>query len=162
MPNWCNNYTTFKGSKENIEALNNAINKAIERETAEKQAQKIHSSELQDCYFFDLYNHDPEPIENGTEMSIGYMTKWCPNLDDLDIICKEFGIDAETWFDEDGCQVHGTAKVYANREYIAEYVEEDFLNMIEWNDEDGMYYYNGNAYESKQDIFEEHYNNLSL
>ena len=153
MPNWCNNYTTFKGSKENIEALNNAINKAIERETAEKQSQKIHSSELQDGYFFDILNHG---IEHG-ELSISYDTGWSPNLDDLSILCKEFEVDAETEFDEGGCDVHGTANVYSDGTYVNEYVEQAFLDLIEWDMDTDLYTYNGKEYEVKQEIIDFEY-----
>lgn len=155
MPNWCSNYTTFKGSKENIEALNNAINKAIERETAEKQAQKIHSSEIKDGYFFDLYSHG---IEH-EELSISYETRWSPNLDDLALLCKEFGVDADTEFDEGGCDVHGTANVYSDGTYVDEYVEQAFLDKIEWNEMSDLYTYNGKEYEIKQEIIDFEYKN---
>jgi hypothetical protein len=155
MPNWCANYTTFKGSKENIEALNNAINKAIERETAEKQAQKIHSSELQDGYFFDIYSNG---IEHG-ELSISYETRWSPNLDDLSILCKEFEVDAETEFDEGGCDVHGTANVYSDGTYVDEYVEQAFLDLIEYDMDTDLYSFNGKEYEIKQEIIDFEYKN---
>jgi hypothetical protein len=153
MPNWCANYTTFKGSKENIEALNNAINKAIERETAERQAQAIHSSEVKDGYFFDLFNNG---IEH-EELTISYETRWSPNLDDLALLCKEFGVDAETEFNEPGCQVHGFAWVYSDGTYTEEYVEEEFLDLIEWDMDTSLYTYNGESYEVFEEIIEDHY-----
>jgi hypothetical protein len=153
MPNWCSNYTTFKGSKENIEALNNAINKAIERENSEKKAQKIHSSELQDGYFFDIFNNG---IEQG-ELSISYDTRWSPNLDDLSILCKEFEVDAETEFDEGGCDVHGTANVYSDGTYVDEYVEQAFLDLIEYDMDTDLYSFNGKEYEIKQEIIDFEY-----
>jgi hypothetical protein len=153
MPNWCSNYTTFKGSKENIEALNNAINKAIERETADKQAQTIHSSEVKDGYFFDLYNNG---IEH-EELTIFYETRWSPNLDDLALLCKEFGVDADTEFNEDGCQVYGTAKVYSDGTYTDEYVEQEFYNLIDYDEETNLYIYDGVGYEVMHEIIEDHY-----
>jgi hypothetical protein len=153
MPNWCSNYTTFKGSKENIEALNNAINKAIERETADKQAQTIHSSEVKDGYFFDLYNNG---IEH-EELTIFYETRWSPNLDDLALLCKEFGVDADTEFNEDGCQVYGTAKVYSDGTYTDEYVEQEFYNLIDYDEETNLYIYDGIGYEVMHEIIEDHY-----
>ena len=153
MPNWCANYTTFRGSKENIEALNNAINKAIERETAEKQAQKIHSSEVKDGHFFDLYNYG---IEH-EELRVLYETRWSPNLDDLALLCKEFGVDAETEFNEPGCQVHGTANLYSDGTYAEECVEQEFLDLIEWDMDTSLYTYNGEEYEVFEEIIEDHY-----
>jgi len=153
MPNWCSNYTTFKGSKENIEALNNAINKAIERETADKQAQAIHSSEVKDGYFFDLYNNG---IEH-EELTIFYETRWSPNLDDLALLCKEYGVDADTEFNEDGCQVYGTAKVYSDGTYTDEYVEQEFYNLIDYDEETNLYIYDGVGYEIMHEIIEDHY-----
>jgi len=153
MPNWCSNYTTFKGSKENIEALNNAINKAIERETADKQGQAIHSQEVKDGYFFDLYNYG---IEH-EELRVLYETRWCPNLDDLAVLCKEFGVDAETEFNEDGCQVYGTAKVYSDGTYTDEYVEQEFYNLIDYDEETNLYIYDGVGYEIMHEIIEDHY-----
>ena len=153
MPIWCSNYTTFKGSKENIEALNNAINKAIERETADKQAQTIHSQEVQDGYFFDLYNNG---IEH-EELTIFYETRWSPNLDDLALLCKEYGVDADTEFNEDGCQVYGTAKVYSDGTYTDEYVEQEFYNLIDYDEETNLYIYDGVGYEIMHEIIEDHY-----
>jgi hypothetical protein len=153
MPNWCSNYTTFKGSKENIEALNNAINKAIERETAERQAQTIHSSEVKEGYFFDLYSNG---IEHG-ELTIFYDTRWSPNIDDLAVLCKEYGVDAETEFNEPGCQVHGIAWVYADGTYKDEYVEQEFLDSIEYDITTDLYTYNGEEYEVFEEIIEDHY-----
>jgi hypothetical protein len=153
MPNWCSNYTIFRGSKENIASLNDAINKAIERETAERHAQAIHSSEIQDGYFFDLYSNG---IEH-EELTISYETRWSPNLDDLAVLCKEFGVDAETEFNEPGCQVHGTAKVYSNGTYLTEFVEEEFLDLIEYDITTDLYTYNGEDYGVFEEIIEDHY-----
>ena len=153
MPNWCSNYTTFKGSKENIEALNNAINKAIERETAERSAQAIHSQEIQDGYFFDLYSNG---IEH-EELTIMYETRWSPNLEDLALLCKEFGVDAETEFNEPGCDVYGTANVYSDGTYVDEYVEQEFLDSIEFDEDTCLYTYNGEEYEVLAEIIEDHY-----
>jgi hypothetical protein len=153
MPNWCSNYTTFKGSKENIEALNNAINKAIDRETAERSAQAIHSQEVQDGYFFDLYSNG---IEH-KELTIMYETRWSPNLEDLALLCKEFGVDAETEFNEPGCDVYGTANVYSDGTYKDEYVEQEFLDSIEWDEDTCLYTYNGEEYESMGDIIAYHF-----
>jgi hypothetical protein len=153
MPNWCSNYTTFKGSKENIEALNNAINKAIERETAERSAQAIHSQEIQDGYFFDLYSNG---IEH-EELTIMYETRWSPNLEDLALLCKEFGVNSETEFNEPGCDVYGTANVYSDGTYVDEYVEQEFLDSIEWDEDTCLYTYNGEEYESMGDIIAYHF-----
>ena len=153
MPNWCANYTTFKGSKENIEALNNAINKAIERESAERQAQAIHSSEVKEGYFFDLYNNG---IEH-EDLTIMYDTRWSPNIDDLALLCKEFGVDAETEFNEPGCDIYGTANVYSDGTYLTEFVEQEFLDSIEFNEDTCLYTYNGEEYEVLADIIDDHY-----
>ena len=153
MPNWCSNYTTFRGSKENIEDLNNAVNKAIERETAEKSAQAIHSQEVQDGYFFDLYSYG---IEH-EELRVLYETRWSPNLDDLALLCKEFGVDAETEFNEPGCEVHGTANVYSDGTYTEECVEQEFLDLIEYDICTDLYTYNGEEYEVFEEIIEDHY-----
>jgi hypothetical protein len=153
MPNWCSNYTTFKGSKENIASLNDAINKAIERETAERQAQAIHSSEVKDGYFFDIFNNG---IEH-EELTISYDTRWSPNIDDLAVLCKEYGVDAETEFNEPGCQVHGVAWVYSDGTYTEEYVEQEFLDLIEYDIATDLYTYNGEEYEVFEEIIEDHY-----
>jgi hypothetical protein len=153
MPNWCANYTTFKGSKENIEALNNAINKAIERETAEKSAQTIHSSEVKEDHFFDIFNNG---IEH-EELTIFYETRWCPNLDDLAVLCKEFRVDAETEFNESGEQIYGTAKLYSDGTYLTEFVEQEFLDLIEYDICTDLYTYNGEDYGVFEEIIEDHY-----
>jgi hypothetical protein len=157
MPNWCNNFTSFKGSSDKIEALTNAINKAAYTEERYKEGQAIHSENVKKGYFFFIVKDEPNEIADGTEFSIRYMTKWSPNLEDLAILCKEYGLDAETEFDEDSCEVYGTAKVYSDGTYNVTYVEQEFLDVIEWSEEDELYYYNGEEYEVKQEIIDFEY-----
>jgi hypothetical protein len=66
-------------------------------------------------------------------------------------------VDAETEFDEGGCDVHGTANVYSDGTYVDEYVEQAFLDLIEYDMDTDLYSFNGKEYEIKQEIIDFEY-----
>ena len=66
-------------------------------------------------------------------------------------------VDAETEFNEPGCQVHGVAWVYSDGTYVDEYVEQEFLDSIEFDEDTSLYTYNGEEYEVFEEIIEDHY-----
>lgn len=148
MPNWCNNVATFSGEKENLDNLFNAIRAAIRKEEETREGQKIHSSEIKEGYFFDMY------FDGDT---LYYETRWSPNVEDVAELCKEFSVSADVEFSEPGCQIHGVGYCYEDGTYMTEYVNQRFLEKIEYDMDKNVYLYNENEYESEDLIIETHY-----
>jgi len=153
MPNWCYNHVTFSGDKENLDKLNIALEKAKKAEQEDKEAQKIHSlDEAKDGYFFDIYF---DVFDNS--ITLQYETRWSPNIEDMAQVCKEYKVSAEHEYNECGCQIYGTAIYQEDGTYIEEGVEQDFLDLIDYDDEKGMYLYNGEHWESEMELIELEY-----
>ena len=155
MPNWCFNHVTFSGDKENLDKLTSALETAKKAEQEEKQAQKIHSlGEVVEGYFFDIYY---EVYDD--HITLQYETRWSPNIDDVAQLCKECKVSAEHEYSESGMQIYGTATYDASGEYTDEQVKQEFLDLIEYDDESGMYLYEGEYWESEDDLIETEYPN---
>lgn len=153
MPNWCYNSVIFSGDKENLNALAEAIKDAEQKETSEKKAQKIHSlDEVKEGYFFDIYFERREDC-----VTFQYETRWSPNIEDVAELCKEYKVSAEHEYSECGMQLYGTVYYNESGEYTEEQVHQEFLDLIEYDDESGMYVYNGQQWESEDDLIEEEY-----
>lgn len=153
MPNWCSNYVIFSGDKDNINALAEAIKDAEQKETSEKKAQKIHSlDEVKEGYFFDIYFERREDC-----VILQYETRWSPNIDDVAELCKEYKVSAEHEYSEPGMQVYGTVAYEKSGEYTEEQVHQEFLDLIEYDDESGMYVYEGEIWDSENDLIETEY-----
>lgn len=157
MPNWCFNYVIFNGDKENLNALNKALTNAEKAEQEENQGQKIHSlDEVKDGYFFDIYSED---YSDEKYITMKYETKWTPNIDDVAELCKEYKVSAMHDYSEPGCQVYGTVAYEKSGEYTEEQVHQEFLDLIEYDDESGMYVYEGEYWECEDDLIEAEYQN---
>lgn len=155
MPNWCFNTVTFSGDKENLDKLNIALTNAkkLERETGE--AQKIHSlGEVVEGYFFDIYFEQLE-----TEIYFQYVTRWSPNQEDLALLCKEYKVSAEHEYSESGMQIYGTTIYDASGEYTDEQVKTEFLDLIEYDDKTNKYIYEGEYWDSEDELIETEYQN---
>lgn len=157
MPNWCFNYVIFSGDKENLNALNEALTNAEKLERETREAQKIHSlSEVVEGYFFDIYSED---YSDKNYITLQYETKWSPNIDDVAQICKEYKVSAEHEYSEPGEQIYGTAISDENGCYSVNQIEDEFLDLIEYDDESGMYVYEGEYWECEDDLIEAEYQN---
>ena len=118
------------------------------RQEEKHEGQKIHSSEVQEGYFFDIY------FDSGI---LHYTSKWSPNLKDLALLCKEFEVCAEVVFVESGCRIFGWAKVKSDGTYTDDYVDNEFLDLIEYDYDKDMYLFMDEYYESIGEIVEQHY-----
>jgi hypothetical protein len=162
MPNWCSNYIVFAGTKENIEALNNAIKTAIELEDKEKKAQKIHSSDIVDGYFYNIYVDDVLTYDDNDEIVMQYETRWSPNIKDVSILCKEFNVTADHDYSELGNLVEGSTQYFENGTYVDNPVHEEFLKSIDYcygDDDCYMFLPNGNTYNTLCELIDEEYQN---
>lgn len=153
MPNWCSNYVIFSGDKDNLNAFNKALTNAEKAEQEQKQGQKIHSlDEVKDGYFFDIYHE-----QHDDHTTLLYETRWSPNIDDVAELCREYKVSAMHDYSEPGCQVYGTVAYDKSGEYTEEQVHQEFLDLIEYDDESGMYVYEGQQWESEDDLIETEY-----
>lgn len=157
MPNWCYNSVIFSGDKENLNALAEAIKDAVQKEMSEKKAQKIHSlSEVVEGYFFDIYSED---YSDKNYITLQYETRWSPNIDDVAELCREYKVSAMHDYSEPGMQVYGTVAYEKSGEYTEEQIHQEFLDLIEYDDESGMYVYEGAYWECEDDLIEAEYQN---
>lgn len=153
MPNWCFNAVTFSGDKENLNALNIALTNAEKAEQEEKQGQKIHSlDEVVEGYFFDIYHEQYDD-----HITLQYQTRWSPNQEDLALLCKEYKVSAEHEYSESGCQIYGTTIYDESGEYTDEQVKTEFLDLIEYDDESNKYIYEGEYWDSEDELIETEY-----
>jgi hypothetical protein len=155
MPNWCNNTVIFSGDKENLNALNIALANAKKAEKEENQAQKIHNlGDVVEGYFFDIYfdRYDDHII-------LQYETRWSPNQEDLALLCKEYKVSAEHKYSESGIQIYGTTIYNESGEYTDEQVNQEFLDLIEYDDESSVYIYNGEIWDCEMEIINFEYQN---
>jgi hypothetical protein len=155
MPNWCFNHVTFSGDKEKLNALNEALTNAEKLERETRESQKIHSlGEVVEGYFFDIYFERYDD-----HITLQYETKWSPNIEDLALLCKECKVSAEHEYSEPGFQIYGTTTYDASGEYTDEQIEQEFLDLIEYNDESGMYLYNNEYWDSESELINFEYQN---
>jgi hypothetical protein len=153
MPNWCSNYVTFSGDKENLNKLNNALIAAEKAEKAERQGQKIHSLEsVIDGYFFEIYFDASDD-----SITLQFETRWAPNIEDIAQLCLEYELTAEHEYEECGCQIYGTTTYDIDGTYIDEQVNQEFLDLIEYDDESGLYLYNDESWESEMELITTEY-----
>lgn len=153
MPNWCFNYVTFSGDKENLEKLTTTLDNAKKAEQEEKQAQKIHNlGDVVEGYFFDIYFERYDD-----HITLQYETRWSPNQEDLALLCKEYKVSAEHEYSESGMQIYGTVAYDESGEYTDEQVKQEFLDLIEYDDENNMYLYNGEHWGSEMELIEIEY-----
>lgn len=155
MPNWCSNYVVFEGTEHNITNLKTAIDSAIVRESETKQAQLIVGSEVKEGYFFELYIQD----STATTLVLTYETRWAPNQGDVADVCKQFELTAEHEYDESGLQVHGKTIYSADGTYIDDAIPNEFLALIDYNDDEDVYIYIPTGMQStcKDDLIDEYY-----
>lgn len=154
MPNWCYNSVIFSGDKENLNALAEAIKDAVQKEMSEKKAQKIHSlDEVVDGYFFDIYHE-----VHSDKIKMLYESKWSPNIDDVAELCKEYKVSAEHEYKECAEQLYGNVYYDESGEYTEDAIPQEFLDLISYDaDESGMYVYDGQYWESEDDLIEAEY-----
>ena len=155
MSNWCFNLVTFNGDKENLDKLASALDKAKKSEQKEKDAQKIHSLESAiDGLFFEIYS---DYNSDNSDITIQYDTQWTPNLKDVSQLCKEYKVSAEHEYKEPGMQVYGTAVYKESGDYTDNPIEQEFLELIAFDDESGMYVYESEYWDSEAELIASEY-----
>ena len=136
MPNWCSNYVTFTGSEGAIKTLTQTINNAIKTQAETREGQVL-TGVMQDGYFFDLYLSD----EGKDSVTIMYETRWAPNIPDVALTCKTFGVEAEHDYSEPAMEIEGTTTYKADGTYEDAAMPQEFLSLINYDDDNDLYIY---------------------
>ena len=155
MANWCYNYVTCTGSADDITKLKQTLLNGLEYMRVSHEATTL-NVELQEGAFFDIVIGDEI---NATTLQFSYETKWAPNLLDLAEVCKAHNVEAVNEYNECGMQIYGKAIIGNDGSINDDEVSGVFLQLIEYNDETGLYEYDGMEYETEGDIIDEHYDN---
>ena len=158
MPNWCYNYVTCTGGTEDIAKLKKTLSEGLEHISTYKEATSLGVENIEDGYFFDIVINE----EKETWVQFSYETKWAPNLLDLAEVCKAHNVEAECEYNECGMQICGKAIIDSEGSIHDDQIPSDFLDLIEYNEETGLYEYNGEEYETEGDIIEEYYGSWKL
>lgn len=154
MANMCYNYVTCVGRTADINRLKKTLLNGIEHARVHLEATDL-NVELQEGAFFDIWIGEHTP----TTLQFSYESKWCPNLLDLAAVCKKHSVSAVSEYNECGVMLYGTAYISPVGEVVNREVSSEFLDLIEYNEETGLYEYDGIEYETEGDIIEEHYDN---
>jgi hypothetical protein len=155
MPNWCYNFVTATGSADDIKAFKEVVQR--ERELAQSLGRglglSLSDDEIEDGFFFSVELSEETP----NSINFSYETRWAPNLLDLAKVCKKFGLEAECEYNEGGMQIFGTAKIDAEGSIDDDQIPQEFLELIEYNEDTCVYTYDGEEYECCEDAIEDGY-----
>jgi hypothetical protein len=155
MANMCYHFVTCTGSAANIKKFNKVIQDGIEHMRTFHEATSL-GVDIQEGYFFDVEIQEQEqPIH----LVFRYETKWAPNLKDLAVLAKRHKLDMECEYNECGIGLYGKATIDKHGFVNDDEVSGEFMDLIEYNEETGLYEYDGIEYETEGDIIDEHYEN---
>ncbi len=149
----CNNHVTCTGSAANITKFKKVLQDGIEYMRTFHQATSL-GVDIEEGYFFDLYINDQE---KPTELVFTYDTKWAPNLKDLANVAKNAKLDMVCEYCECSFDIYGKATIDRHGFVNDDEVPSDFLDLIEYSDDDGWYTYDGTEYETIGDVIDERY-----
>jgi hypothetical protein len=152
MANMCYNYVTCTGSAESIAKLKQALLDGREYMRTHLQATDL-GVDLQEGAFFEIEIGD----ETDCSLQFSYETKWSPNLRDLAEVCKMHNVSAVNEYTECGFEIYGKATITPDGLVDDDEVPGDFLELIEYIEDEGCYEYNGIQHETIGDAIEEHY-----
>jgi hypothetical protein len=155
MPNWCINFVDCTGRAEDIQAFKKVLEDGQEYIRTNQCATSLtlEDHEIEDGYFFSIdITH-----ANETSLAFHYETKWAPNLLDLAKLCAKYGLEMQCEYEECGMQIYGTAKIDSDGSIDDEQIPENFLQLIEYDEETGVYSYQGEEYDCENDAIESNY-----
>lgn len=140
MANWCNNIVIFTGSEDKIKEITNAF---LELEDKSREEGVLIGSVEE--YIFDIY-----VSQDGM---FSYQTKWSPNVSDIETLAKQYGLDFNMEFTEEGCQIYGESNSIDGL-VTTEVLKDECWDMFEYDDEEDIYMYDGESYEVMDEILE--------
>lgn len=147
MANWCYNILTIDNpSKEVIDEFEGM--RAEELTTGNGQHPRWYDNE-HSRYLFDIN------IDYSTSILIIYFdSKWGPPIDVIMAIAKKYNTSFALHYEEMGDCLYGYITYDAeNGRYIDKYIDRDSHD-IEFDENLGGYLYNGDIWESKEELYE--------
>lgn len=153
MANICDNFVTCTGGAANITKFKKVIEDGIQFSLKNLIATSL-GVEIQSGYFFEIYLHEQE---SPNELTFSYSTKWSPNLEDLAKLAQKHKIAMVCEYEESGVSLYGKAIIDRHGFINNEEVDARFIDLLEYNEEDGTYDYDGIQYETEGDFINEKY-----
>lgn len=143
MPNWCYNQIRFTGDESNVKKAIELFSQMEKLENETHEGQKPEFSKLDDCFF---------SIDVSDDL-ISFESRWTPNVNSCVEIAKKFDLNFEYTYDECGNMIFGKAIYTAGNEEAEELdlCDSDF-DLFEYDEENDVYYFEGETYESDNDI----------
>ena len=139
MANWCSNYI-LTGNQD----VKDVFEELIKNQAKSRQGETFDWFN-DHRYLFDIY------IEGDC---IFFSTKWSPALRTAQALAKKFNIEIELDYDEPGNWIYGKAIFNPEGEITDYYLSDLDFDKYEYNEEEGIYTFEGEIYESDEDIKE--------
>lgn len=147
MANWCSNRVEFAGDGKALQEVHEFFVSMQNEEEATGNGQLPDFMETDSGYFFSLYRNE------GEVGMFEYETRWSPNTDVLKVIAERFGVGFTHYYEEIGNCIYGVTEYKDGDETETDLDFEDF-DRYEYSEDDGLYYFEGDTYESDYEILE--------
>jgi len=144
MPNWCNNNVTFKGSPSALDKVDALFSKMM-LSTEGVRPEWLACERYNAPYLFDIQGWDKGDYQ--------FLSKWSPALSTIMLIGRRFKVEYEHRFDESGMGLYGKAVFNPIRPASIKMYDGSCIN-FRYNEDTGMYVFNGEEYESEYDFIE--------
>lgn len=154
MPNWCNNNVIFSG--ENVDKVDELFAKLIEKQSISHLGMR---PDWEACDKYDaMYMFDIEKNDDG---SYRFDSRWSPPLNTIYLIGRRFKIAFEMEWDEPGLALYGKMIFDPSMPDVVMMADASETN-FQYDEEEEVYIYNGEKYESEYDFIEDVINNSPL
>lgn len=147
MANWCSNRVEFAGDGKALQEVHEVFVSMQNAEETTGNGQLPDFMDTESGYFFSLYRSD------GDVGIFEYETRWSPNTAVLKVIAGRFGIGFTHQYEEMGNCIYGITEYKDGDTTETDLDFEDF-DRYEYNQDEGLYYFEDEAYESDYDILE--------
>lgn len=144
MPNWCMNFVEFVGEPASVEQIKDLFDVLAKKESEERCGQQPDFVTDPQNYFFEIRWDDGY---------LYYETKWAPNIQDVKLIADHFQVGFIYQYEESGMEIYGEA-VYLNGTLTEVDLDQDDFALIEEKEGYDGYLFNGEFFDSQQDILE--------
>lgn len=139
MPNWCSNWITTD-NQDVIEVF-----KKLEKRQKESGFGETLDWFGDDRYLFEINTYDS---------LVTFETKWSPALKTAEAIAKVLNTTIELSYDEPGMCIYGKAIFNPKGEIVNYQLQGSDFDRIDWNEDTGLYTFEGEEYESDSEIKE--------
>ncbi|MXN90808.1 hypothetical protein GR160_06175 [Flavobacterium sp. Sd200] len=147
MANWCSNRVTFTGDGKALQQVQELFLAMQHNEETTGNGQLPDFVDTENRYFFSLYRHE------GDFGIFEYETRWSPNTEVVMAIADRYGVAVRHQYEETGNCIYGETG-YANGISIETDLDWEDFDRYEYNQEEGLYHFEGEAYESDCEILE--------